>query len=216
VLYGSWGPGGLEEVRIAVATLGSRRKQVLDLPGIAPLGVAEGQLLFSRTDRNLWAVPFDPRSARLSGPPVVVGSNMLFIGSRGGTKAALSASGSLVYLDANARESQLVLAGPGVAPTPIPGPPRAYAFPRYSPDGRRIAVTVATDPRSDVWLLDLASEPRSGSPPPARSTSGPSGPRTGGGSCSVPMSAEERHLVATRRSQRTRDQAARGPAGDLL
>ncbi|MFL5517842.1 MAG: hypothetical protein ACJ8DJ_16920, partial [Gemmatimonadales bacterium] len=157
VLYGSWGQGGLEDVRIAIVSLASRTKHILDLPGIAPIGVAAGQLLFSRVDRSLWAVPFDPGTARLSGPPVVVGSNMLFVGARGGTKAALSASGSLVYLDANAREAQLVLAGQGVAPTPLEGAARAYAFPRYSPDGSRIAVTIATDPRSDVWLLDLAT-----------------------------------------------------------
>jgi eukaryotic-like serine/threonine-protein kinase len=157
VLYGSWGQGGLEGIRIAIVSLGSRRKTVLDLPGIAPIGVAAGQLLFSRVDRSLWAAPFDAASARLSGSPVVVGSNMLFVGSRGGTKVALSASGSLVYLDANARESQLVLAGQRVAPTPLEGPVRAYGFPRYSPDGSRIAVTIATDPRSDVWLLDLAA-----------------------------------------------------------
>ncbi|MFL5495604.1 MAG: protein kinase domain-containing protein, partial [Gemmatimonadales bacterium] len=63
VLYGSWGQGGLEDVRIAIVTLGSRTKHILDLPGIAPIGVAAGQLLFSRVDRSLWAVPFDPGTA---------------------------------------------------------------------------------------------------------------------------------------------------------
>jgi serine/threonine-protein kinase len=34
---------------------------------------------------------------------------------------------------------------------------RAYAFPRFSPDGKRIAVTIDAGTRSDVWLYDLRS-----------------------------------------------------------
>src|SRR5439155_26344374 len=30
-----------------------------------------------------------------------------------------------------------------------------YEHPAFSPDGRRIAVTIATDSGSDIWLVDL-------------------------------------------------------------
>jgi Tol biopolymer transport system component len=34
---------------------------------------------------------------------------------------------------------------------------RAYSFPRFSPDGNRIAVSIDAGTRTDVWLYDLAS-----------------------------------------------------------
>jgi eukaryotic-like serine/threonine-protein kinase len=50
---------------------------------------------------------------------------------------------TLVWVDRQGRE------------TPIPAPPRAYTFPRLSPDGMRIAVFVA-DQELDIWVWDLA------------------------------------------------------------
>ena len=38
--------------------------------------------------------------------------------------------------------------------TPIPAPPRAYVYPRLSPDGTRVAVS-ATDQEYDIWVWDL-------------------------------------------------------------
>jgi serine/threonine-protein kinase len=35
--------------------------------------------------------------------------------------------------------------------------PRAYAFPRLSPDGRRLAVAIGSADRRDVWLDDIAT-----------------------------------------------------------
>jgi serine/threonine-protein kinase len=41
---------------------------------------------------------------------------------------------------------------------PIKGaPPRAYVYPRISPDGRRVALDVR-DQENDIWILDLARE----------------------------------------------------------
>ncbi len=36
--------------------------------------------------------------------------------------------------------------------------PREYAFPRLSPDGRRLAIAVGSADRRDVWLFDLSSQ----------------------------------------------------------
>ena len=49
---------------------------------------------------------------------------------------------TLVWVDRQGRE------------TPIPAPPRAYVYPRLSPDGTRIAV-FADDQESDIWVWDL-------------------------------------------------------------
>src|SRR5207248_711975 len=39
-------------------------------------------------------------------------------------------------------------------PLPIPAPPRAYIYPRLSPDGTRVALDVR-DQDSDVWIWDF-------------------------------------------------------------
>jgi Tol biopolymer transport system component len=49
---------------------------------------------------------------------------------------------TLVWVDRQGRE------------TPIPAPPRAYAQPRLSPDGTRVAVG-AQDQEIDIWVWDL-------------------------------------------------------------
>ena len=50
---------------------------------------------------------------------------------------------SLVWVDRQGQE------------TPIPAPPRNYAFPRLSPDGTRLAIYIP-DQEIDIWLWDLA------------------------------------------------------------
>ncbi len=56
--------------------------------------------------------------------------------------AVARAQRTLVWVDRQGRE------------TPIPAPPRAYVYPRLSPDGTRIAV-YANDQEFDIWVWDL-------------------------------------------------------------
>ena len=72
----------------------------------------------------------------------VAGDGTLAYVSGGGLRGA-NALRTLVWVDRQGRE------------TPIPAPPRAYAVPRLSPDGTRIAVG-AEDQERDLWLWDLA------------------------------------------------------------
>jgi len=51
----------------------------------------------------------------------------------------------LVWVDRNGRE------------TPLAAPPRAYLYPRISPDGTKIAVS-SIDEEYDIWMFDLAKE----------------------------------------------------------
>jgi Tol biopolymer transport system component len=71
-------------------------------------------------------------------------------------KAALSAAGTLTYVS-GAHESELVLVDSAGRRQPFLAERRAYGFPRYSPDGRRIAFTIASGGSSDVWIYDIAA-----------------------------------------------------------
>ena len=155
VLYASWGGGGIESVRIGVASLTTGKALRLDLPGTTPLGMIDNQIIYVATNNNVLAATVDPETWRVIGDPVPVVSGVM-VGAAGAAKAALSASGTLVYLG-GARVSQMVLAGPDGRAQPVLPDERAYGYPRFSPDGKRIAVTIETGPTADVWIYDIAS-----------------------------------------------------------
>jgi Tol biopolymer transport system component len=81
--------------------------------------------------------------------------NVAINNSTGLARAALS-RGTLFY-QRGSPLSQVVLVGPGGTTRTLLGDRRDYAFPRLSPDGRRLAVTVGTSDHRDVWLLELGS-----------------------------------------------------------
>jgi Tol biopolymer transport system component len=93
-----------------------------------------------------------------TGPPLVlardVGAPDPYL-----SRAAVSASGSIVYLQAGGATPQhLMLVSRSGQTAPLAVAPRAFANPRFSPDGRRVAVDI-TDPVNfgrDVWVLDVA------------------------------------------------------------
>jgi eukaryotic-like serine/threonine-protein kinase len=115
----------------------------------------------------LFAVAFDAdRLAVLSGPVSVVQGVSRPLNQAGATATAnygISNGGTLVYL------TGIRLAAGGAALTnmfwvnrdgreePIPAPPRAYVYPRISPDGTKVALDVR-DQQLDVWIWDLVRQ----------------------------------------------------------
>jgi len=154
LLYTSW-KTGLADARVGVASLETGKTTPLDLPGTSPLGVLDGQLIYASATGSLMAVPFDARRLRLNGTPRMVVEQVV-IGSDGAAHAELSPSGSLVYqvgrptLQIIARDTR------GGARTVITEA-RTYQFPRFSPDGTRIAVAVVTENATDIWTYNVAS-----------------------------------------------------------
>jgi serine/threonine-protein kinase len=69
----------------------------------------------------------------------------------------VASDGTLVYVSGELSENgrSLVWVDRRGQETPIPAPPRNYAYPRLSPDGTRIALYIP-DQEIDVWLWDLA------------------------------------------------------------
>ena len=155
VLYTSWGNGGLQTARIGTASLETGESTILDLAGSYPFGIYEGHLVYARADGALMAAPFDLRRGRVTGDVVPVLDGVT-IGGGGPSKAALSESGALAYV-AGSGTSRLVLVGTNGAVRPLLSEPRDYDSPRFSPDGRRIAVVVNTPGPPDIWVYDIAA-----------------------------------------------------------
>jgi eukaryotic-like serine/threonine-protein kinase len=138
----------------------------LDKPDQDGVAVAAGQmpqfasdrLLFSR-DGHIMTQNFSTRTWRVSGDPQTLGNARFF---------SISTNGVLAYHESSA-ESELKVFDRSGNVIATPGPLALYDWPRFSPDGKSIAVTV-TDPKSgndDLWVYPVMGGP------PARITFGP-------------------------------------------
>jgi serine/threonine-protein kinase len=152
VVFSSW-RGSFEASKIAVASLASGETRYIDIAG-SPIGVLDDELIYVSADQTLFAVPFDARSGRVSGSPVRLREPVPLV--YGLPRAAISRTGTFVYA-AGSSLGQLVLVDFQGNARVLMKEPRYYSFPRFSPDGRRIAVSMGTTNTMDVWLYDIAS-----------------------------------------------------------
>jgi serine/threonine protein kinase/WD40 repeat protein len=154
VIFYSW-RGSIEASRVGVASVQTGAASYLDVAG-APVGVLEGLLIYSIPSEALFAVPFDVRQLRVTGIPIRLSDSVPVVGNGLG-RASVSRSGSLLYASGSAL-GDLVLVDPQKKDEIVLGVPRAYSFPRFSPDGKRVAVSIGSTGSIDVWIYDIASK----------------------------------------------------------
>jgi WD40 repeat protein len=127
-----------------------------DQPGFSPQWVAAGFVTLSSSDGSLIALPFDVRRGRPSGPPITITRDVAqpdaFV-----TRVAVSASGAIVYPQSGGESPRrLALVGRSGSVNLIPGEARLFASPRFSPDGRRLALGITDETGAkDVWVFDV-------------------------------------------------------------
>src|SRR3954470_1319789 len=153
VVFYSW-RGTSEGSKVGIVSLKTGITRYVDIVG-TPLGVIVGALIYVTTSSALFAVPFDAKHAQLTGTPVRLPDAVPIVGNGLG-RASISRNGSLVYAP-NEVLSELVQLDPARNTQIVLGPPRPYFFPRFSPDGKRIAVSIGSATSIDVWIYDIAS-----------------------------------------------------------
>jgi len=154
VLYQSWGSGAIEDARIGLLDLDAGRARRLDVRGSYPLGMLDDRLVYVDQTGSILSVALDLSSGKVTGSPVILGEGVMSI-ARGSAVAAVSTTGTLVYVPRGA-DAALVLANSD-GETPVAQEARGFSFPRYSPDGRFITVSAAAGTSSDIWIVDVAT-----------------------------------------------------------
>ena len=159
VLFTITAPGSADNMQIAVLNLETGQYKTLVRGGSHPQYVETGHIVYA-VSGTLRAVRFDIEKLDVVGDPVPVLEQVITLGN-GAAEYALSRTGALIYMPGNSagtgNERSLVWVDRSGRETPIKGPLRAYQYPRLSPDGSKIAVSM-DDLNNDIWVFDLARE----------------------------------------------------------
>jgi eukaryotic-like serine/threonine-protein kinase len=155
VLFNTSNGSSWDQARIEVFSQKTGERRVLLEGGTCPYYVAPGYIVFQR-DAQLMAVPFDPKSLKITGPPEPTLVHLRTDPSTGAAQFTISNNGTLAYVpgSAVAPESKLVWVDRKGNETPISSPPQAYGLARLSPDGTRVAFMTG-DPTADIEVYDL-------------------------------------------------------------
>jgi serine/threonine-protein kinase len=149
-----------ETDQLAVVTLNDGKMTRLGVQGSNPRYVPTGHILFGRSDGSVYALPFDARSLRVTGPAVPVLEDVMVRNGAtlgGAVEIAVSTNGTLVYAQGKT-DGQLVMVDRQGRFRALRADLQRYAEPRFSPDGRRLAMTIqGTSGTPDVWVEDLAA-----------------------------------------------------------
>jgi serine/threonine-protein kinase len=147
----------IDSARIATVSTKGTGVHELDLAGAHALAVLDGRLVYTSAEGAIMAVPFNTRTRRPSGTPVPV-IDSASVGWDG-LKGAVARGGSVVYTLRRPAVNQVMIGAAHSAAKPLIPDWRAHAFPRYSPDGKHLAVAIGAEKRTDVWIFDLPSGP---------------------------------------------------------
>jgi eukaryotic-like serine/threonine-protein kinase len=152
LLYTMWQGGDFATASVWSCSLSSgERKRLLDSAS-APRYVPPGFLVFARGGA-LFAVRFDVTRLLVVGEPVPVVDSVWTDRASGTAHYAISRTGTLVYAagEDTIERRRLVLVDRRGRIEPLPAELNLYGNPRFSPDGRRLAVEAL----NDLWVYDL-------------------------------------------------------------
>ncbi len=112
--------------------------------------------LLSLQDNTLFARRFSAERFKLEGDAVPVASGVGYTAAILLAHMSVSENGVLVYGHEAGQNRRLVWIERDGRVTPVNAAPAGYLMPRLSPDGGKLAVSVAAQSsRSNIWLIDL-------------------------------------------------------------
>ena len=150
-----------EPPQIATLSLQTRETTTILEGGRQAYYVPTGHLVYSTNSGTLMAVPFDATRLEVTGEPVPVLEGV----RRTPPLAAdfsLSGNGTLVYVSGqeDGRQRTVVWVGRDGQAEPLAEEPLENPrYPRISPDGRQLSLTVGPGGAGSIWIYDLEGRP---------------------------------------------------------
>jgi serine/threonine-protein kinase len=150
---------------LAVVTIPDGKLTKLGIHGMSPRYSPTGHIVFATATDQLKAVPFDVRSLRVTGSPVVLATGVGG-GSGGAVPFSVADDGTLAFIQGRTSmigQYQPVIVTRAGVKRFIGATPGSYASPRVSPDGKQIAYASGSGMNaaellgSEVWRMDLAT-----------------------------------------------------------
>jgi serine/threonine-protein kinase len=171
LLFEDWGWAFTEDDFLAIGSLESGEFATTPLLARQPIGIVDGRIVYVSNSGAIMAVPFDAGNRRITGDPIRVmdgvgADNRGLLGDSPHSVAALSSNGTLVYTRGRPTQHLVSVDLAGNRTGALTSEDRDHLSPwsggpRFSPDGRRVAVTVISlrgdTTISDIWTLDLAT-----------------------------------------------------------
>jgi serine/threonine-protein kinase len=160
VLFTAWRGINADSAQVCVLDLESRTRKTLIENAYFARYVPTGHLIFGKEGAT-YIVPFEAGRYEITGPPMPVPEPIFNEFEFGVPHLAFSAEGTLAFLPGGgAPKRQLVSVDLEGKETPLIDALRGFMFPRYSPDGERLAVNISEPGDSNIWVIDLATGAR--------------------------------------------------------
>jgi serine/threonine-protein kinase len=142
---------------IAVVDLATGAHKVL-VHGIFARYAASGHLLYVTSERVLMAVPFDQDRLEVTGDPVALIEGINVRTGAGGVDLAISRSGTLWYTTGTAQgESEVLWVSRAGVTSPVDPDWRGnFESLALSPDGSKLAVSVADVAGEQIWVKNVS------------------------------------------------------------
>ena len=154
VLYsGNRTTTGWDVGTVMVYPPGDRTPRQLLQGGFHARYVSTGHLLYVNQG-TVFAVPFDLDRLSISGTAVPVIERVVSATNTGGAQFSVSENGTLIYLSGTTitRETPIYTMDATGASTVLRATAAEWYWPRFSPDGRRLAITIGVGDQSDIWI----------------------------------------------------------------
>jgi serine/threonine protein kinase/Tol biopolymer transport system component len=144
--------------QVAVQPLGAGERRNLIQGATHPRYAPSGHLIYAQGG-NLMAVPFDSQRLTVTGSAVPVAEGVRESPVTGAAQYSFSKTGSMVYIagDIQSAQRRLVWVSRNGTEQALAAPARTYVFPRLSPDGGRVAVSIE-EQDTQSWLYDVSRE----------------------------------------------------------
>jgi serine/threonine-protein kinase len=152
--------GRYDDANIVVLSLQTGQRKTVQRGGFLGRYLASGHLVYIHQN-TLFAVPFDLKRLAVAGMPVPLLDDV----STSGTAAdfSFSQTGAFVYLSGSAAQSlrsenSIVWLDSSGKTQPLQQRQALYAEPRFSPDGKRLAYSIASGNGADIWVQDVGRD----------------------------------------------------------